>query len=141
MLDLHAAALVAVLQSVGADGPVRVSVTDILNELLGHEERFWQGTATQLGLLAGMTGMTVAVLRQVVAAGALLGAVSQSQAMELLRRVPGAVGSVKVASWLHDLYPPEAESTQSGGGVEWLGALSPDRLAEHLVVKQLTASP
>ena len=93
-----------------------------------------------LGLLAGPAGMTVAVLRQIVAAGALLGAASQGQAVELLGRVPGAVASVKVACWLRDLYPPEAGPSQ-GGGAEWLGALRPDRLAEHLVVAQLTASP
>jgi tetratricopeptide (TPR) repeat protein len=83
--------------------------------------------------------MTVAVLRQVVAAGALLGAVSEGQALDLLGRVPGAVASVKVALWLRDLYPPEAGASP-GDGVEWLGALRPDRLAEYLVVAQLTAS-
>ena len=135
VLDLHAAALVAVLRSAGTGGPVPVSVTDVLDELLGHEERFWQGSADRLGLLAGAAGMSAGVLRQVVAAGALLGAASQDQAVELLGRVPGAVASVKVACWLRDLYPPEA-----GSGAEWLGSLRPDRLAEHLVVAQLTAS-
>ena len=80
----------------------------------------------------------VAVLR-IVAAGALLGASSRGEAVELLARVPGAVASVKVASWLHELYPPEAGPSQ-GGGSEALGALRPDRLAERLVVEQLTAS-
>ena len=138
VLDLHAAALVAVL-SAGTGGPVSVSVADVLDKLLGHEERFWQGTAKRLGLLGGSTGMSAGVLRQVVAAGALLGAASQDQAAELLGRVPGAVASVKVACWLRDLYPPEAGP--SGGGAEWLGSLRPDRLAERLVVAQLTASP
>ena len=139
MLDLHAAALVAVLRSAGAGGPVSVSVGDVLDELLGHEERFWQGTAEQAGLLAGTAGMTVAVLRQIVAAGALLGAASQDQAVGLLSRVPGAVASVKVASWLRDLYPPD-EGLFPEGGTEWLGTLRPDRLAERLVVAQLSAS-
>ena len=57
VLDLHAAALVAVLRSARARGPVRVSVGDVLDELLGHEERFWQGTAGRQGLLGGPTGM------------------------------------------------------------------------------------
>ena len=74
-------------------------------------------------------------LRQVVAAGALLGAASQKQAVELLGRVPGAVASVPVACWLRDLYPPERGTT--GDGAEWLGSLRPDRLAERLVVGQL----
>ena len=80
VLDLHAAALVAVLRSAGTGGPVSVSVAEVLGELLGHEERFWQGTAERLGLLAGAAGMRVEMLRQVVAAGALLGAASQDQA-------------------------------------------------------------
>jgi hypothetical protein len=133
VLDLHAAALVAVLRSPGSRGTVRVSVPDVLEELLGHEERFWQGTAERLGLLGGAAGMTAGVLRQVVAAGALLGAGSQAQAVELLGRVPGAVASVPAACWLRDLYPPEGEA----GGAEWLGSLRPERL----VVAQLTASP
>jgi Tetratricopeptide repeat len=133
VLDLHAAALVAVLRSAGAGGPVRVSVAGVLDELAGHEERFWLGTAERLGLLGGAAGMTPATLRQVVAAGTLLGAGSQEQAVELLGRVPGAVASVPVACWLRDLYPPD-----SGG--EWLGTLGPDRLAERVVVAQLTGS-
>jgi tetratricopeptide (TPR) repeat protein len=137
VLDLHAAALVAVLRSAGGGGPVRAG--EVLEELLGHEERFWQGTAGRAGLLAGAVGMTAGVLRQVVAAGALLGADSQDQAVELLGRVPGAVASVKVACWLRDLYPPEAGPTD-GGGAEWLGALRPDRLAERLVVRELAGS-
>ncbi len=141
VLDLHAAALVAVLRSASTGGPVSVSVSvaDVLDELLGHEERYWQGTAAQLSLLAGTAGMTVGVLRQIVAAGALLGAASREQAVELLGRVPGAVASDKVAGWLRDLYPPEA-GPFGGGGAEWLGSLRPDRLAEHLVVGQLSAS-
>ena len=140
VLDLHAAALVAVLRSPGAGGPVRVGVGDVLDELLGHEERFWQGTAGRLGLLGGPVGMAAGTLRQIVAAGALLGASSQEQAVELLGRVPGAVVSVQVASWLRDMYPPES-GVSNGGGAEWLGSLRPDRLAERLVIAQLTALP
>jgi tetratricopeptide (TPR) repeat protein len=117
-----------------------VSVADVLNELLGHEQRFWYGTAKRLGLLAGTAGMTVATLRQIVAAGALLGAASQDEAVRLLKRVPGAVASVKVAAWLRDMYPPVAGPSE-GGPAEWLGTLQPDRLAERLVVAQLAESP
>jgi len=137
MLDLHAAALVAVLRSAGAEGSV--SVTRVLDELLRHEGRFWQGTAKRLGLLAGATGMTVTTLSYIVAAGALLGAASQSEAVKLLERVPGAVASAKVASWLRSLYPPEPTQLL-GGKKEWLGTLSPDRLAERLVVSLLIGS-
>ena len=157
MLDLHAAALLAVLQSAGTGAPVTVSVADVLNDLLGHEARFWQGTAGELGLLAGPTapaGMPPAALRQIVAAGALLGAQSQEQAVELLERVPDAIPSSRVACWLRDLYPPDrADAARhdgspsnlgvlgQNGGAEWLGSLRPDRLAELLVVTELTKSP
>jgi tetratricopeptide (TPR) repeat protein len=142
MLDLHAAALVAVLQSAMATGKGSVSVTVsvVLDELLGHEERFWHGSARQLGLVGGTGGMRAAILGQVVATGALLGATSQDQAVALLDRVPDAAASVPVASWLRDLYPPETGSSEVGGA-QWLGALRPDRLAEHLVVRELTRSP
>ena len=139
MLDLHAAALVAVLQSSGSQEPVNVSVADVLDVLLGHEERFWQGTAQRLGLLDGTAGLAVMTLRQIVAAGVLLGAGSLDQAVELLERVPGAVSSANVARWLRDLYPPASKASESGGG-GWLGSLHPDRLAERLVVRQLTSS-
>jgi pSer/pThr/pTyr-binding forkhead associated (FHA) protein len=139
ILDLHAAALVAVLRSDG-QGSVPLSVTDVVDELLGHEERFWQGTAQNLGLLAGPDGMTVTTLRQIVTAAALLGARSQAQAVQLLRRVPGAAATVKVASWLRDLYPPDPAAV-SDADAEWLGRLQPDRLAERLAVSQLTKSP
>jgi hypothetical protein len=83
--------------------------------------------------------MDAGSLRQIVAAGALLGAASQDEALELLGRVPGAVASGKVARWLRDLYPPE-DGASGRGKAEWLGSLRPDRLAERLVVAQLTAS-
>src|SRR5262249_31972789 len=75
ILDLHAAALVAVLrtQRDGSAEPVQVSVPDVLAELLGHEERFWQGSAQARGLMDGPHGLTAHMLRQIVAAGALLG--------------------------------------------------------------------
>jgi tetratricopeptide (TPR) repeat protein len=157
MLDLHAAALVAVLRSAGTGGPVTVSVADVLTELLGHEDRFWQGTAGQLGLLAGPTvpaGMPPTVLRQIVAAGALLGAASLDQAVELLGRGPDAGVSTRAARWLRNLYPPDAVGTPPGDGpspdpaaptqadeAEWLGSVRPDRLAELLVVTELTKYP
>jgi hypothetical protein len=56
VLDLHAAALVAVLQPARPGSPVRVAVGDVLGELLGHEKRFWQGSAARLGLLGGPGG-------------------------------------------------------------------------------------
>ncbi|WP_371779139.1 tetratricopeptide repeat protein [Streptosporangium subroseum] len=146
ILDLHAAALVAVLRSrqirdAGGQftGPVRVQVAEVLGELLEHEDRFWLGSALRAGLLEGADGLTPAILRRIVAAGCLLGAASEAEAMRLLDRVPGAAASGKVAYWLRDLYPPHGDS--AAGEPEWLGTLQPDRLAEHHTIAQLSASP
>ena len=135
VLDLHAAALVAVLRSPGERAVVPVRIADVLDDLLGHEARFWQGSAARAGLTEGVGGLTAGDLRQVVAAGALLGAGSRAEAVELLGRVPGMEGSVKAAQWLRGLYPP----TPGDGG--WLGSLAPDRLAERLVVAELGRDP
>ncbi|MFF4241198.1 tetratricopeptide repeat protein, partial [Actinomadura geliboluensis] len=135
ILDLHAAALVAVLRaadSVGAaGGVVRVEVADVLAELLAHEERFWMGSAQRAGLLDGPSGLRPEVVRRIVAAGCLLGAASEADAVALLGRVPGAAATARVAWWLRDLYPPHEDG-------EWLGSLHPDRLAEHHTLAQLT---
>ncbi len=135
VLELHAAALVAVLEWIAAPGvQVRVDLAGVLGELLRHEERFWLGSARALGLLDGPAGMTPELLRQAVAAASLLGATDQADAVVLLTRVPQAPPSVKVATWLRELYPPDP------GSREWLGAIQPDRLAERLVVGQLSGS-
>ncbi|MEV4143645.1 tetratricopeptide repeat protein [Amycolatopsis sp. NPDC049691] len=142
ILDLHAAALVAALQS-GSTGTstVHVSVNGILIELLAHEDRFWQGSAQRFELLQGPTGLTVATLRRIVAAACLLGASTEDEVTQLLKRVPGSIASTKVASWLRDLYPPLTDATPTTGHPQWLGTLQPDRLAEYHVVNQLKLSP
>ena len=75
------------------------------------------------------------MLRQVVAAGCLLGAATEQEARALPGRVPGLSPSVRVARWLRDLYPP------GPGEPDWLGYLQPDRLAELHTVRELVASP
>jgi hypothetical protein len=131
ILDLHAAALIAAV-----DARERVDLSTVLAELLEHEKKIWLGSAISNGLLDGPHGMNVNTLANIVAAGALLGAASKDEAVSLLQRVPDAAASAKVATWLRDLYPPDA----SGSEDEWLGSLKPDRLAESLVVAQLEHS-
>jgi tetratricopeptide (TPR) repeat protein len=137
VLELHAAALVAVLNSIRdpSASQVRVGLADVLGELLHHEERFWLGTARTSGLLEGPAGLTPVAIRRIVAAGCLLGAGSEQEALDLLERVPEVPRSAKLAEWLRALYPPEP------GSGEWLGTLQPDRLAEQHAVTQLAASP
>jgi hypothetical protein len=43
--------------------------------------------------------------------------------------------SVKIAGWLHGLYPPDPAEAS------WIGSLQPDRLAELHTMRELTASP
>lgn len=142
ILDLHAAALVIALKAKRGNaepfGGVRVRASEVLDELLGHEERFWQGTAQAAGLLEGPQGMTTAALRRTVAAGCLLGAATEDEARDLLKRIPGTIPTLKTATWLRDLYPPSPEAGASAAG--WLGTLQPDVLAEHLTFTELTRS-
>lgn len=136
ILELHATALVAVLDSVkvSALSQPRVEVTDILEELLRHERRYWLGSAQAQGLTIGVDGLNLTGLGYIVAAGCLLGAANQDEALDMLERVPYAPRSLKLATWLRELYPPEP------GINEWLGALQPDRLAELHTVTQLGQS-
>ena len=134
VLDLHAAALVAVLAEAGT-GTVRIDIRTVLGELLRHEQHLWYHSARAAGLSDGPDGMSPLMLRQVVAAGCLLGAATEQEARALPGRVPGLSPSVRVARWLRDLYPP------GSGEPDWLGSLQPDRLAELHTVRELIASP
>jgi tetratricopeptide (TPR) repeat protein len=134
VLDLHAAALVAVLAEAG-NGVVRVDIGTVLGELLRHEQHFWYHSARAYGLSGGQDGTTAEALRQLVAAGCLLGAVTQEEARFLAGRVPGMSSSAKIADWLRLLYPPDPDET------DWIGSVQPDRLAELHTLRELVASP
>src|SRR5271166_2699405 len=136
ILDLHAAALVAVLgaRERPVAATVSINVSKVLDVLLGHEKHYWQDSARALKLFDVAGGLSAGQLSQVVAAECLLGAASEDEAAGLSGRVPGAAPSMAVALWLRGLYPPE------GGGL-WLGSLHPDRLAELHVTRELAASP
>jgi tetratricopeptide (TPR) repeat protein len=136
ILDLHAAALVAVLGVPERPGTTAVSidVSNVLDVLLGHEQHYWQDTGRALKLFDVAGGLSAGQLSQAVAAMCLLGAASEDEAAGLSGRVPGAVPSTAVALWLRGLYPPDGEGL-------WLGSLRPDRLAELHVTRELGASP
>ncbi|MFI6457368.1 tetratricopeptide repeat protein, partial [Streptosporangium amethystogenes] len=128
ILDLHAAALAIVLRSGGV-----VRVEEVLEEVLGHERRFWVQSARTRGLMEGPFGLSEEAVRQTVAAGTLLGAADREQAAEVVGRVPDGMASTRVADWLRELYPPDDER-------EWLGRIRPDRLAELHVARELSES-
>ncbi len=134
VLDLHAAALVAVIQSMTAPGrPVlEVDVRTVLETLLGHERHYWLGRAQAAGLGGGRDGrdgLSIAQLSHLVAAGCLLGAATVAA---LAGRVPGLTVTEAVALWLRELYPPDSDGM--------LGVLRPDRLAELHVSRELGGS-
>ena len=134
VLDLHAAALVGLLDETGTQ-LVQVNVGDVLGELLRHEQHFWYDSARAAGLTGGQAGITQRQLRQVIATACLLGAATEQEARVLPGRVPGLSPSMKIAEWLKVLYPP------GPGETDWIGSLQPDRLAELHTLRELTKSP
>jgi tetratricopeptide (TPR) repeat protein len=134
VLDLHAAALVAVLGEASAQ-TAQIDIGQVLVELLRHEQHFWYDSGRVSGLGDGQDGTTPRVLRQIIAAACLLGAATEDEARALPGRVPGMSPSAKVAEWLRVLYPPDP------GETDWIGSLQPDRLAELHALRELGASP
>ena len=132
VLVLHAAALVAVLRSAqDPPGSPLVNVAGAMDELLGHEFRYWRRSAVAAGLPEG--GQLV---KQVVAAAALLGAESLADAAQVAGRVPDLADAapqelLRWARWLYELYPAGAHGQ--------LGSLQPNLLAETHVAEQLAS--
>jgi hypothetical protein len=83
VLELHAAALIAVLRAQEPPSSVQLRVTagEILDDLLRHESHYWIGRAQAVSLLAGPSGLSMKQLRQVVAVECLLGAADRDEAM------------------------------------------------------------
>jgi hypothetical protein len=134
MLDLHYAALLALMDSEHYTTGTSTH-TDTLSELLlSHEKRYWYLTAQASGLAYGPTGMSHLTIDQVIAASCLLGAATEADVYGILSRVPGISPSYGIARWLRELYPP------SEGSSDWLGVF-PDELAITHTLKELLAYP
>ena len=148
ILVLHAAALLAVLDSRDQQlpGPARVVAEDqVLDDLLTRESAFWLGAAQTAGL-AGPGGVDSVLAAQTVTVGCLFAAADETEAAELLRRVPGladipSATRRKIARWLQHLYPPPDTAGVTAAAPSWWGSLQPDLVAERHVVGQLTAAP
>jgi tetratricopeptide (TPR) repeat protein len=135
LLVLHAAALVALLRFYTYPvATLRVVISeDALDELLEHESRYWLRSASAAGLPAG-----AALVKQVLAASALLGAASTEEASDVMARVPGlgdrpAGERLRWAQWLEELYPAD--------GYGSLGVIQPEMMAETHVAGQLADDP
>ncbi|MEW2077815.1 trypsin-like peptidase domain-containing protein [Streptomyces sp. NPDC013433] len=132
VLALHTRALTDLLQAGPAPVPRRPgdSPEDVL---LHHEWRYWSRHAEACGLR-----LPDRVLDRAVAAAALCAVDTDAKAEQVLRTVlptafAGQAATVTAAGrWLRALYPP-------AGGTVW-GSLQPDRIAEHLVGRQITGA-
>lgn len=145
VLDLTTAALVAVLGNMERPrshdpekGPgVEYGTTaDVFDELLRHEaSTYWAATAREAGVA---DRLTVAMRHALVAAVALVGVEDETATVALTRRVLETFvedvqpDPVATARWLRKTYTPADESDR------WVEPLTPDRVAEHLVVRVLT---
>jgi tetratricopeptide (TPR) repeat protein len=141
MLELHSAALIGVLDA-RDNMPTHhrqvistVDLDQVFNHLLTHEMRYWIGTARRDHLITGPLGADPSVLDQIVAAAALLGATSNDELRDILRRVSPGVDTIAFAKWLQSLYPAPRGSTEK------IGTLVPDRLAELHIVTTFTKFP
>ncbi|OKK03063.1 tetratricopeptide repeat protein [Streptomyces sp. CB02400] len=132
VLALHTRALTDLLQAGPAPVPRRPgeSPEDVL---LHHEWRYWSRHAEECGLR-----LPDRVLDRAVAAAALCAVDTEAKAERVLRTVlpaafAGQTATVTAAGrWLRALYPP-------AGTTVW-GSLQPDRIAEHLVGRQITGA-
>ena len=129
-LLLHVAALTTLLDMrEGKATPESVAATqDIVEELIGHESRYWSDTLAADVL--NRIGAGRDLRRQIVALAGLLGAADEEQAAEVLRRLPALVNAPvltmqAILRWLREVYPADGSS--------WLGSIQPDLLLEYLV--------
>ena len=140
ILVIHAAALIAILDnspSAESKAAAPRSREEVLAGLLRHEARYWQQS-----LAARDLALDPEVVRRAVAVGCLIGADDEASASKLLAAISDLSSSAQrrgqVARWLHDLYPAPLSAASQG---EWIGPLSPDLIAEQLIVSVLTQHP
>ena len=133
VLDLHAAALVAVAGS-RHGAMVRVDPSTSVTDLLRLEHRCWEASATARGLATGDPHALQATLGRLVAAACLLGADTEEAASALAERVPNLMRDPNPACLLREMLPPRNDSAG------WIGQLQPDRLAQACVTNELTTS-
>ena len=130
-------ALLAVLdQGPGREDPRDLPLDELAASLMGHERRRWRAVAASWEWGSG-TAPSEQVQGRAVAALALLGADTKTEAAEIVQRVPelGDAPAERVAavvSWAAGLYP-------GGPGVAPL--IRPALIGEWFVVSELTADP
>mgnify|MGYP000852443472 CR=1 FL=1 len=133
MLDLAAAALIAVLEGNGSS-PTSVNLDQVLDKTLEHEARYWSRRAHSANLDTGHAVFTPKLQAEVVAAVSLLGGSTDAHLTDAINRAAPGMPHAGILGWLKQLYPPSATSDAPY-------ALTPDRLAEHLIVRSLDRNP
>jgi hypothetical protein len=133
ILDIQMLALAVALREIDTKS-AEIDFALFLEELLRHEQHVWFTTASASGLMHSVHGMSMSSLRQVIAAGCLLGAATEQEAIALTGRVPGLSPSARIARWLREMYPP------APGDPNWFGSILPDLLSDIFTVKELQAS-
>ena len=134
VLVLHMAALAALLSAEpGTADDAPQGATDVSSYLLGHERRYWEGTARR----AGLDRLGAAMLRHCVAAATLCGAATEDEAIGLLCGIGQLRDSPPqerrpVARWLATLYPHPTH---------FIGPLQPDRFGEDLISEVVSEAP
>jgi tetratricopeptide (TPR) repeat protein len=131
-LDVHAAALAALLDWTGGPSDPRPAWRDPVLRVLDHERRYWAGTTETYQL----PDPHEARLDQVVAAATLFGANTVPAARAVLDALPTfdrASGDqvARYLRWLGEIYP----------GPAVVNPLRPDRLGEDLVAVTLIEQP
>jgi hypothetical protein len=137
-LTLQMTALIALLDtalpgSARPDIPTNAAPEPLEQQILDHEQRYWEETATDHDL-----ELHPITLSLTVAATTLLGAGGPEEAMASLARFPWLDGQsqdrrIAVDSWLCDLYPATP--------VQHWGPLQPDRVAEYHIGIHLSNDP
>ena len=137
MVVLQAQALLAVLgDGTGHADPRDLSFGQLAEALMNHEKRRWRATAALWQWGSGGP-LPEPLQERSIAAIALLGCATHSEAVEVLRRIPElndapAERLSAIASWISALYPADPGDAPR---------IRPDMIGEWFVVSQLTAHP
>jgi tetratricopeptide (TPR) repeat protein len=124
VLQLHMAALAALLPATQRGIGSRERLGNPTERLLNHERRYWRQAAS-----AAKLDYDGVELSRAVAAATLCGADDEAQAVSLLKRVPGLPSgrqSARLGRVVHQLYPSRNS---------YWGALQPDLLGEELIAQ------
>jgi hypothetical protein len=122
--------VVAAYLDVHGRGDLPATRDALFDEILKHEERYWQATG------GGLFSPASKLPRRVAALATLATAETPALAVETLRLLPQLSDAPRerldeISDWAHKLYP----------GAGWWNPLEPDRIGEHLVATAFREEP